>query len=122
MKSIKNVLLFGLTLVSLVGCKLPTPNSSDSQTSGEGNSSLVSSEATLEKEFDYMRTVTFESMGGTSIPSQEVEEGKTCSKPTDPSKGDYKFVGWYLDDQLYDFSSPVYFDITLEAHWEFPQC
>ena len=50
MKSIKKVLLFGLTLVSLVGCKLPTPNSSDSQTSGEGNSSLVSSEATLEKE------------------------------------------------------------------------
>jgi len=47
--------------------------------------------------------------------SVNVSEGETINQPADPVKPGYKFVGWYLDSSLYDFSSPVYSDIYLIA-------
>ena len=50
-----------------------------------------------------------------------VEYGKTLSTPEDPQKANYIFVGWYTDPLLltkYDFSSPVYRDMTLYAKYE----
>lgn len=133
-----------LTLFGLVGCGLVTPSSSEiississiensEFTSSEQSSSeVVSSESsssyssmeesedviTKEEEFDFTRVVTFDSKGGSSISSLEVDEGEVVSKPTNPTKTNYSFLGWYLDGELYDFNSPVYFDITLEAKWQ----
>lgn len=64
--------------------------------------------------------VKFNSNGGTSIPSQKVEEGSVASRPNNPTKSCYTFVGWYTNSSLtkkYDFSNPVYADITLYAKW-----
>lgn len=63
------------------------------------------------------RTVTFDTQGGTLVPSQTVKVGLTATKPTDPTKAGYTFAGWYLGNDLYDFSTPVTADITLVAHW-----
>lgn len=65
-------------------------------------------------------TVTFETNGGKAIESKNVEKGKTVTKPADPIKEGYKFLGWYVDEELtteFDFTSTVEDNITLWAKW-----
>jgi len=62
--------------------------------------------------------ITFESNGGSSVASLVIEENNTITKPEDPIREDYKFIGWYYNDELYDFSKPVTADVKLEAKWE----
>ncbi|NLY21494.1 MAG: hypothetical protein GXZ08_09460 [Tissierellia bacterium] len=65
-------------------------------------------------------SVTFNSNGGTSIQSQSVKYGEKASKPSDPTRAGYVFIGWY-DSELnnpYVFSEKVVNDITLYAKWE----
>lgn len=64
--------------------------------------------------------VTFDSNGGSAVASQSVTSGNKATEPTDPTKTDYTFVGWFTDPALteaYDFDSLVYSDITLYAKW-----
>ena len=67
-------------------------------------------------------TVSFDSNGGTPVEPQEVEGGKTASRPADPIREGYTFAGWYEDagfaGSSYDFEGkPVSADITLHAKW-----
>lgn len=62
-------------------------------------------------------TVTFDSDGGSAIPSVTVNEGECADMPAPPSKYKQDFVGWYLDGAEYDFASPVTADIRLTAKW-----
>ena len=64
--------------------------------------------------------VSFEPNGGTAVPAQQGQEGKTVAKPADPALQDKMFLGWYEDDALtipYDFASEVQSDLTLYAKW-----
>ena len=63
-------------------------------------------------------TVTFDSQGGSLVPSQTVEKGKVASKPTDPQKDGNAFIGWFLGENEYTFETPVTSNITLTAKWE----
>ncbi|MBR6329577.1 MAG: InlB B-repeat-containing protein [Lachnospiraceae bacterium] len=58
-------------------------------------------------------TVTFDTGGIKDIEPQKVEEGKTAKNPGSLSKEGYDFAGWFLGDKRYDFSAPVFGDITL---------
>lgn len=65
-------------------------------------------------------TVKFNSNGGTSIPSQTVEEGNKAIVPNNPTKACYEFAGWYTNSGLtnkYNFNNAIYNDITLYAKW-----
>ena len=62
-------------------------------------------------------TVTFNSNGGSSVGSQMVTEGGKVSKPSDPTRGGYKFAGWTLNGSAYNFDTKVTKDITLVAKW-----
>jgi len=76
-------------------------------------------------------TVSFNSLGGSSVDSQSVEYGKRVVKPADPSKESsestkYKFAGWYLSEdgghtlsaKAYDFAKEtVKQNVTLYAKW-----
>lgn len=64
------------------------------------------------------RLVIFDSDGGTTVDPQVVENGKTATKPEAPVKEGFRFIGWYLDDKLYDFNNEVTESITLKARWE----
>ena len=44
--------------------------------------------------------------------------GNSVSPISNPKKEDYKFLGWYLDDEIYDFSLPVEENIELIAKFE----
>ncbi len=48
---------------------------------------------------------------------QHIIKGNTATSPTEPVRDMYEFTGWYKDENLYDFSSPVNEDITLYAAW-----
>ncbi len=66
-------------------------------------------------------TVTFNSEGGSSVPSQTVPYGGKVTKPADPTKTGYTFAGWYKDEAYttqWDFDNDVVTqDITLYAKW-----
>ncbi|MGN1047744.1 MAG: InlB B-repeat-containing protein, partial [Eubacteriales bacterium] len=61
-------------------------------------------------------TMTFNS-DGDDVAEQKVLRGQKATAPTDPTKEDCTFVGWYNGDNLYDFSTPVTENITLIAKW-----
>ena len=63
-------------------------------------------------------TVTFDSNGGSKVASKTVNEGSTVSKPSNPTKKGYTFVGWQLNGKDYNFSTKVTSNITLVAKWE----
>lgn len=71
-------------------------------------------------------TVTFNSMGGSSIESQTVTYGEKATKPKDPTNTnlDYKFDGWVTslpinpEEIAFDFeNTPITENITLYARW-----
>ena len=65
-------------------------------------------------------TVTFNSNGGSAVPSQEVKAGEKATKPENPTREGYTFVAWFADEALktpYLFVTPVNEDITLYAMW-----
>ena len=85
--------------------------------------------------------VTFDSKGGSSVPSQFVEEGGFATKPADPQRDGYTFAGWYrsvnatqvaatassdgatasvnsVTEELFDFTAtPILASTNLVAHW-----
>ena len=65
--------------------------------------------------------MTFDSNGGSAIPSQDIVEGGKVTRPADPTLADLFFVGWYSDE---DMTDAWHFDIdtvtsamTLHAKW-----
>lgn len=64
-------------------------------------------------------TVTFDSNGGSDVPSQEIEEGNKATKPSDPVKDGFTFDGW-LDNNsdAFNFDTPIMSNITLYANWK----
>lgn len=62
--------------------------------------------------------INFDTAGGNEIAAVSIDEGKTITKPNDPVKEGYLFIGWYLGDELYDFSKGISEDIVLTAKWE----
>lgn len=68
-----------------------------------------------------VKNVIFNSTGGTEIATQEVATGAVCLRPSDPTRQNYQFAGWYTDEsytQPFDFTSQITEDITLWAKWE----
>lgn len=67
-----------------------------------------------------MLTVTFNSNGGSNISSVKVEAGTCLKLPVEPTRANYTFAGWYLDQALtkkFDASIPVTASLTLFAKW-----
>ena len=65
--------------------------------------------------------VSFNTDGGTIIPSQTVYFEGLATLPTEPTKDGYNFAGWYTDDSLtteFDFSTPILGITTIYAKWE----
>ena len=65
-------------------------------------------------------TVSFDSVGGSSVDVETADYETPVTKPEDPTKTGYTFGGWYTDEactNAYDFSQPVTKDMTLHAKW-----
>ena len=71
---------------------------------------------------EYTVTVTFDSQGGSQVPSQDITVGEPASQPDDPTRTGYRFLGWYTaatGGARWDFSQPVTGDQTLYAQWAY---
>ena len=67
--------------------------------------------------------VTFNSKGGSEVNYIDTDYNTTITKPADPERDYYDFLGWFLDDESYifafDFDEDVITDdVTLYALWE----
>ena len=63
-------------------------------------------------------TVSFNSNGGSDVPSQEIIKNEKATEPQAPTKEGYEFVGWYVGTEKWSFlSDTVTADTTLEAKW-----
>lgn len=60
--------------------------------------------------------VTFSNEGALKIV--KIEKDTCITKPVDPTKEGYTFLGWYNGDELFDFNQKVTSDIQLVAKWE----
>ena len=63
-------------------------------------------------------TVAFDSNGGSEVSSVTVKKGDTVSQPEDPVYENYDFIGWFLNESLFDFDTPITESIILVANWE----
>ena len=71
---------------------------------------------------EYTVTVTFDSQGGSQVPSQDITVGEPASQPDDPTRTGYRFLGWYTaatGGARWDFTQPVTGDQTLYAQWAY---
>lgn len=85
-------------------------------------SSPVTKDITLKAVYDSLYTVTFNSSGGTSVPSQTVLSGEKVIAPKEPTKKNTSFKEWVKVDSSetvswdpYNFNDPVTEDFTLQA-------
>lgn len=86
-----------------------TPITSDIELKAKWNNS------TNNEEIIY--TVTFNSNGGTEVPSQKIKKGEKVVVPQDPTRKGFKFGGWKFKTKNYNFDDPVTSDIQLNAIW-----
>lgn len=61
--------------------------------------------------------VSFNPMGGTTIPKQTLRVFSQVKKPADPTREGYTFDNWYYNDGVFDFSTRVTSNMILEARW-----
>ena len=65
-------------------------------------------------------TITYDSNGGTKVPSSKVLYNEELAKPKDPDKSGYYFAGWYKDKELknkFSFLTSISKDTKLYAKW-----
>jgi len=70
------------------------------------------------KEILQVKTITFNTNGGSGIGKQNVYKGERIARPSNPSKAGYTFVDWYTDNgNPWDFDNIPTADMTLHARW-----
>ena len=63
-------------------------------------------------------TVAFNADGGTAVEAQVIEEGNNATKPENPTKEGYNFLGWFVGEREYKFDTSVNDNVTVKAKWE----
>ncbi len=62
--------------------------------------------------------VTFDTNGGSTVPSQEVADGGKVTQPETPTKAGYTFDGWYVGNEKWNFAGgSITENTTLTAKW-----
>lgn len=61
-------------------------------------------------------TVTYKD-GNADYAKQVLQSGTLATRPDDPAKDGYIFIGWYGGNTAYDFTDPVTDGIILTAKW-----
>ena len=91
--------------------KTSTESSTPTKTSASANASADTSSRPLYR-------ITFDSNGGSKVPSKLVRLGYGIIPPQNPTKTGYKFLGWYFSGKPWVFyKTPVRQNMTLVAQW-----
>ena len=62
--------------------------------------------------------VSFNTDGGSAVNGQIVEKGQKVAVPETPQKDGYNFIGWFLNDEKFNFENAIIGNLTLTAKWE----
>ena len=62
--------------------------------------------------------VEFDANGGTGVEAQYVVKGGLVTAPQDPTREGYTFLGWFYNEDKFNFETAVKGAMTLVAHWE----
>lgn len=63
-------------------------------------------------------TLSFDSVGGTEIQSQTLDQGAIGEKPDNPVRDGFKFAGWVKEDGApFSFATVIMSDTTIYAKW-----
>ena len=66
-------------------------------------------------------TVTFNTNCDTIIENQIIEVNELLEEPIKLEKEGYTFIEWQLNNETFDFNTPITKDITIEALWQINQ-
>lgn len=55
--------------------------------------------------------------GNKFLTTLEVVKGETMQEPKVPVRSGYKFLGWFMNNESYNFEDVVNFNLALEARW-----
>ncbi len=88
----------------------------------EFDTETINSDITLKavwQEYTQKFTVTFNSKGGSDVPSQQdIPIWGKVTKPENPTRENYYFVCWTYNDSVFDFDNKLISEsITLDALW-----
>ncbi len=83
----------------------------------EGEEITPAANMTLYAQWIKLVTITFDTDGGSKVNPMTFDEGKTGKAPSAPTKDGFEFAGWTLNGKPYNFTEPVWDDITLKATW-----
>jgi uncharacterized repeat protein (TIGR02543 family) len=68
-----------------------------------------------------LKTITFDSNGGSHVSSQDLIKGKKVTRPANPSRIGFTFEAWYIDngtfEEEWNFNIVPTFGFTLYAKW-----
>ena len=62
-------------------------------------------------------TVTFDFNNETKNEEVKVKYNEKVTKPKQPKKDGYNFIGWYIDEDEFDFNKTIKKDTTITAKW-----
>ena len=83
----------------------------------DDNSNNTTTDTTTNCLANVYHSVIFDANGGTSVRTQTIKHGEQAIYKSTYRSG-YEFLGWYLDGEEYDFSTPVTEKIVLVAKWK----
>lgn len=82
-------------------------------------STVITADANVQGQWAKVYTVTFDTKGGSTVESQVVEEESYITKPEDPVKEGYLFLGWVdAEGNKFNFNEAVTSDVTVVANWK----
>jgi len=83
-------------------------------------STAVTDDITLKAHWQDPWTLTFDADGGSAVADVTVKHNTKAEKPTDPTKDDNDFLGWFYGDPAveFDWDANVTQDYALVAHWQ----
>ncbi len=61
--------------------------------------------------------ITFNSNGGNKIATIEIKKDTKLESLPTPTRNGYEFLGWYLNDHLFNKDEPITNNLTLIARW-----
>ena len=95
-----------------------TPSTLSSKTSSPDNTESTSTKPVDKTDDQATHTVRFDSNNGSKPTQSTVRTGTLATPPQQNlQRAGFRFDGWILDGQPFDFQTPILQDTTLKAQW-----
>ena len=90
----------------------------DGETLYDFNSKVVKDIVLIAKFKRDRVVINYDLNGGIGTIQVEIDKGSIPNRPNDPVKFGYRFIGWLLGGQPYNFDFPLNDDTTIKANYE----